>query len=290
MKKILAIFITLICIANSSVLAQDTLAKNKSLLWKISGKDMRQPSYLFGTIHIICKENYLWTEQMRQSFEASDEVCMEMDMDDPSIVMEIASGMIETNGKKLADYFKEDDYKLVEQYFKDSIGINIAMFSTMKPIVLQTLLMPAVEMCDSTVSYEVKITDAAKALKKEITGLESPAEQLKLLDAIPVDSIIKELIDVASGNTGEQFETLAMINAYIEQDIPALHALILKSKEQGDNLDVFLDERNEKWIDRMAEHMDQKSIFFAVGAGHLWGDKGLINLLRQQGYTVEALK
>ena len=141
-----------------------------------------------------------------------------------------------------------------------------------------------------SLSYEIRITDAAKRQKKEITGLESPAEQIKLLDAIPVDSIIKELVDIASGNAGDPFEMRTMIKAYKEQDIPALHDLILKSKEQGDNLDVFLDERNEKWVDRMAEHMDQKSVFFAVGAGHLWGEKGLINLLRLQGYTVEPRK
>ncbi len=291
MSRILLIFITICCIATHGSFAQTKVSDNKSLLWKISGKDMRKPSYLFGTIHMICKDEYVWTDIMKKSFESSDEVCMEMDMDDPSILMQVASGMIETNGKKLKDYFSEDEYKLIENYFEDSLSINIEMFSAMKPVVLQTLLIPSVQLCDSTVSYELKITESAKLLKKEITGLESPAEQIKLLDAVPVDSIIKDLLDVASGvNTGEQFETLSMIDAYKRQDIPELHELILKSKEQGDNLNIFLDERNEKWIDRMAEHMDQKSVFFAVGAGHLWGEKGLINLLRQQGYTVEAQK
>ena len=81
-----------------------------------------------------------------------------------------------------------------------------------------------------------------------------------------------------------------MIKAYKNQDIPELYNQILKAKEEGDNLDVFLDERNEKWIDRMAERMDQRSVFFAVGAGHLWGPKGLINLLREQGYTVTPVR
>lgn len=65
--------------------------------------------------------------------------------------------------------------------------------------------------------------------------------------------------------------------------------MILKSKEEGDNMDVFLDERNEKWIDRMTDRMEQKAIFFAVGAGHLWGPNGIIELLREDGYTVEPI-
>ncbi|MCB9046528.1 MAG: TraB/GumN family protein [Chitinophagales bacterium] len=291
MNKILfCTFILLSTICGDKVYAQSKQADNRSLLWKISGKDMRQPSYLFGTIHMICKEQFIWTKAMEKSLEASEEVCMEMDMDDPSILMQIASGMIEGDGKKLQDHFTEEEYKLVEKYFADSLDIDITMFAGMKPIVLQTLLVPSVQLCDSTVSYEIAISGMAKSQQKEITGLESPAEQIKLMDEIPVDSIIKELLEVASGKTGDDSDNIEMINAYVHQDIPALYELILKSKEQGDNLDAFLDERNEKWIDRMAEHMDQRSVFFAVGAGHLWGEKGLINLLRLQGYTVEPLK
>ena len=251
---------------------------------------MQQPSYLFGTIHIICKENYVWTKAMKKSLESCNEVCMEMDMDDPSIMMQIASAMMETDGKKLQDYFSEAEYTLVEKYFRDTLGINITMFSTMKPVVLQTLLTTSVSTCDSSVSYEVKLSEAAKELNIEITGLESPAEQIRLLDQIPIDSIIKELLEVASGKANDQSDYNAMIDAYVQQDVPALHNLILKAKEEGDNLNAFLDERNEKWVDRMAERMDQKSVFFAVGAGHLWGEKGLICLLREQGYIIEPQK
>ena len=288
MKKLIALIGALLCAVN--IYAQHNESKNKSLLWKISGKDMQQPSYLFGTIHIVCQDNYIWTKTMSKSFETAKEVCMEMDMDNPSILMQVASAMIEQSGKKLEDYFTPEEYQLVEKYFKDSVGINITMFATMKPIVLQTLLTSSSPSCDSVVSYEVKLSEAAKLQNKEITGLETPAEQIKLLDQIPVDSIVQELVRVARGYSEEMSEYQNMIKAYTEQDIQTLHQLIMKSKEEGDNMDAFLDERNEKWIDRMAERMDQRSVFFAVGAGHLWGEKGLINLLRGQGYSVDPLK
>lgn len=290
MRKVSLIFNALLCILIcSNAHAQNHPADNKSLLWKISGKEMQKPSYLFGTIHLICKDEYIWTSKMKKSLESCNEVCMEMDMDDPSIIMQIASAM-QTDGKRLEDYFTDAEYLQIERYFKDSLGISIAMFSNMKPVVLQTLLTTTGITCDSTVSYEVKISETAKRLNIDITGLETPAEQIKLLDQIPTDSIVKELIEAASGKETNNGDYAAMINAYKTQDIPELHQLILKAKEQGDNLDAFLDERNERWIDRMAERMDQKSVFFAVGAGHLWGDKGLITLLREQGYTVTPVK
>lgn len=268
---------------------QGSSSADKSLLWKVSGKEMQKPSYLFGTIHLICKDEYIWTSKMKASLEACKEVCMEMDMDDPAILIQIASAMMQPEGKKLEEYFSEAEYALVERYFKDSLGISIAMFSTMKPVVLQTLL-TTTSTCDSTVSYEVKISEAAHKLNKDITGLETAEEQVRLLDKIPTDSIIKDLVETAAGKQTSDVDYRAMIKAYKKQDLPALYALIQKAKEQGDNLDAFLDERNEKWIDRMTERMDQRSVFFAVGAGHLWGEKGLINLLRMQGYTVTPVR
>lgn len=260
----------------------------KSLLWKISGNGIQKPSYLFGTIHIICKDDYIWTNAMSKSLKQCDEICMEMDMDDPNILTKIAYAMVETNGKKLEEYFSTSDYKLVEKYFRDSLSINIEMFATMKPIVLQTLLTTTSFSCDSSVSYEVKLSEYAKANKVEVSGLETPEEQIKLLEQIPVDSIILDLVATAKGVKNDDTIYKAMIDAYIHQDLPQLYELILKAKEEGDNMNVFLDERNQKWIDRMTEHMEQKSVFFAVGAGHLWGENGLINLLRQNGYTVQA--
>lgn len=285
MRKALLVLILLQSCTNW-LFAQGQADSNKTLLWKISGRDMQQPSYLFGTIHIICKDKYVWTDAMQESLESTEEICMELDMDDPSILMQTASAMVSKDGKQLSEYFTEDDYAIVKQYFLDSTGMNIDMLSSMKPIVLQVMLSTNTSTCDSAISYEITLSEAAVKYEKEVTGLETLAEQISLLDQIPADSIVKEIVETAKGKTDDMTEYRAMIQAYVDQDIPTLHDMILKSKEEGDNMDAFLDERNVKWIDRMTERMDQRSIFFAVGAGHLWGDEGLIHLLRQEGYTV----
>jgi uncharacterized protein YbaP (TraB family) len=62
-----------------------------------------------------------------------------------------------------------------------------------------------------------------------------------------------------------------------------------ESAKKDIDLAGFIDVRNEKWISRMGEKMDQQSVFFAVGAGHLWGEYGLIKLLRAAGYKVEPI-
>lgn len=263
----------------------------KSLLWRISGKQLANPSYLFGTIHMICGTDYLWTDSMKHSLDESKEVCMEMDMDDPSLAMQVAAGMMDLSGKQLKEYFTPEQYTKVEKYVKDSLGMGLEMFQMMKPVVLLPLLASKGTGCDNPVSYELKIMEEAKEQKKEITGLETAQEQLEVMNSIPSDSLVAELVEMAEGKSKDD-EVLydRMVTAYKAQDLPTLYELIKKSGELGGEWNAFLDDRNKKWISRMESKMKKQRTFFAVGAGHLYGNVGVINLLRKAGYTVEPVK
>lgn len=287
MKNHLYLVILLSLLFHSNVSIADE--KDKSIIWEITSSDLQAPSYLFGTIHMICKEKYLWTDKMDSVFKKSNELCMEMDLDDPTILMKIASGMILKDGKVLKDYFSANDYSLLEQYFRDSLGMSIQTFSLMKPVAIQTLIMTGPSFCDSMVSYELILTDNAKKANKEITGLESPEEQIKLFDRLSSDSIANNIIKYIKGESSETDNYDALITAYSNQDIEALYSYIQNDSMAIDDMDQFLDERNKHWIYKMIDKMEQRSIFFAVGAGHLWGENGLIQLLRNEGYKVTPL-
>jgi uncharacterized protein YbaP (TraB family) len=263
---------------------------NRSLLWSITGRDMTQPSYIFGTIHLLCREDYVWTPAMRRSLLATKEVCFEMDMDDPSLMMEVAMGMIDRSGKTLEDYFTKSDYDLVERFVKDSLGMSMTMFRQMKPAALQSLFATRAVTCASPVSYEVNIMEEAKKQNKKITGLEKASEQLALFDKLNADSVVKELVGMVKDYSGERREFDRMLAAYKRQDLPQLYEIIEASKISGEDLNSFLYDRNRKWILRMEDKMEQNPVFFAVGAGHLWGDNGVIALLRKEGYTVSSIK
>lgn len=289
------IFIVCCCLfypvkAKQQILSEDKQKENKSLLWKITGNEMKKPSYLFGTMHLICQDDYLWTSAMKKSLKASKEVCFEMDMDDPSVMMEAAMGMMDNSGKNFADYFTPQEYDLVEKFVKDSLGLSMEMLDKMKPAAVVSFFATASVSCAVPISYESKIMEDAKKMKLEITGLEEPKEQIALLDNMPIDSIIKEMISLTQDFSKEKNEYQKMVQAYRKQDISMLYELMERSEDGSINMGVFLDERNNKWIGRMEGRMDQKSVFFAVGAGHLWGENGLINLLRIKGYKVEAVR
>jgi len=267
------------------------IPKIKSLLWRITGNDMQTPSYIFGTMHLICKDDYLWTPAMKKSLKATKEVCFEMDMDDPNVMMEIATAMIDNSGKKLQEYFSVNDYTLLEKYITDSLGMDASMIAQLKPSALVTLLATSSYNCTNMVSYENNIMAEAQHQNKKITGLEKPAEQIALLETLPTDSVINEVVKIINGSAvNEQDEYDNLVNAYRKQDIQKLYSLMTLTGKPEMNLNSFLDERNEKWIERMEERMEQQPVFFAIGAGHLWGTNGVLNLLQKKGYKVQAVR
>ena len=292
MKKIFTLITGLLALITGfhSGAQSNTSAKDHSLLWRISGKDLTKPSYLFGTIHMICPDDFLWTEKMKEGFKRSEKVCFEMDLDDPALVMEASMGLIDETGKRLKDYFTQDQYLILERYMKDSLGVDINIFAQMKPVALLSMIGTSGISCQNAVSYEDSLMKIAKKEHKSILGLEAAAEQLAVLQSIPADSVVQQIMDAIQNNTTSDTDFQQLVNTYKKQDLPALYTLLTSSKELGNSLDLFLDDRNKKWIPRMNDKMNKSSVFFAVGAGHLYGNNGVINLLRKDGYTVDAIK
>ncbi len=261
-------------------------ADNKSLLWRITGKSGAKPSYLFGTIHLLCPDDYLWTDAMRASLKSCKEVCFEMDMDDPQVMTDVASGMVNTDNKQLKDYFTPAEYEKLAAFTKKELGIDVSMMQQMKPAMLQMLFITKAVSCAIPVSYEANIMEEAKKDGKEIVGLETPKEQLDVLNTLSEDSVVTQLMQLTDSFQTSKQEYAQMLSTYKKQDLPALYKQISDSKELGDDMGAFLDDRNVKWIPRMQQKMKGQPVFFAVGAGHLWGDHGVITLLRKAGYDV----
>ncbi|RYD54720.1 MAG: TraB/GumN family protein [Sphingobacteriales bacterium] len=271
--------------------AQQSATDGKSLLWKITSSELKKPSYLLGTIHLICPEDLVWTPAMKKSLQEAEKICLEMDMDDPSLMMEIALGMVDNSGKKLKDYFTAEQYVKVTRFVSDSLKMDIAMFQQVKPVALHTLLATKSAECADAMAYETMLTDEAKKQNKEVIGLEAASEQLELLNNMPEDSVINDLLEVAMGGYKDEREKYRkLVQLYKSQDLPALYSYIEQHKNDVGDINAFLSERNEKWISRMTEKMDSNSVFFAVGAGHLWGERGVITLLRKSGYKVTPVR
>ena len=263
---------------------------NNTLLWQVSGKDIKNPSYIFGTFHLLCKDDIKFSEQLKTSLKSSDEVYMEMDMDDPSTML---SGLLYMNmkgDKKLKDLYTEAEYQKVENYFRDSVGIPMMMLQSIKPYFLVAMLYPKMMNCKTASGVEEELVSIAKENKKEIKGLETIQFQSSVFDSIPYEWQAKELLKNIDSFPLYKKEFDTMMLEYKNQQLSAMENLLTKSEFGSDKYeDILVNKRNINWVGQLKNIMKKESVFVAVGAGHLVGEKGLLNLLRKEGYTVEPL-
>ena len=264
---------------------------NNSLLWEISGKGLSSPSYLFGTFHLMCKADIKFSESLKAAVKNTDETWMEMDLDDPATMLSALFVMKMNDDKKLSDLYTADEYMRLETFFRDSLNTSLRMFKNMKPAFLEAMLYTRMLPCKTVQGVEEGLMKLAKENKKEIKGLETMAFQASVFDSIPYTDQAKELLkNIDSLNSYRKyFDTMVMV--YKSQRLDEIEKLFSKSEfGMDENRDLLLDNRNLNWVGQLKPIMKKNSIFIAVGAGHLVGEKGLIELLRKEGYTVRAIE
>ena len=261
-----------------------------ALLWEIRTIPQSKPSYLFGTIHLICPADFSLSDSLKSAITKTGQVALEIDMDDPAMMVTMMKTMNMPDGNELKNLMTEAEYNKLSQFYKDSVGIGLAMLEKAKPFVLMGPIFNAVLACQPQ-SYEMSLVDLAKKQKSEVIGLETIDEQMALFDSIPYKDQMKVILAMIDSLPQARKEFQGLVEMYKAQKINDLYKLTLKSEFGLDgNEEVLLYARNQKWIARIQKIMAEKPTFFAVGAAHLGGEKGVIALLRKEGYVVRAIK
>lgn len=260
-----------------------------NLLWEISGNGLSKPSYLYGTIHMICETDFFIKDQLREKFDNAAKLYLEIDMDDPGMNMKMLQ-LAMLKDKKLSDFFTPKEYARLNDFFRDSIKMPLAMMSTMKPFTLFSLMLMKAMPCDKQKSYELTFVEMAKEQSKEVLGLETIEDQMKVFDGLP-DSVQAQMVmRYVNEYAAQQEEFARLVDNYKKEDLEALYATILASPDMEGAQDAFLFERNRRWIPVIETAAKEEPIFIAVGAAHLPGEEGVIQLLQKKGYTVRPVK
>ena len=272
-----------------------TAAANETahaLLYKISGKNLKKPSYVFGTIHIICPNDMFSMEKLSGYLDQTDQLVMELDMDNTAEMQAMGAGLVMPDGKTLKDFLNAEQFAKVDEMFKNYMGMSAENVKQVKPAFLAIMLAasPKVLGC-APGSYEKSLLEAAVAKKKGVEGLETTASQFAVFDKMPLEKQAKDLYEMAA-NPQKSFDQFkALIATYKQQNSDALYETI--NAQAGDDKEFktnLLDNRNIDWVPKLEKAMTERASFIAVGGGHLGGKKGVLNLLREKGYKIEAIK
>lgn len=292
MKKLSAgLIVSLVTMAS---LAQSG-TENNTLLWKISGNGLEKPSYLFGTIHMLCANDAVLSKNMKNIIKDCDEVFFEVDMDNLFEMVGAMGKMKMIGDTTLKDLLSLEEYEKVKAYFeaKGSM-LPFSMLETYKPMLAASTLQEGSLPCDKTAMMEQVIMAEAKLYKKKIKGMETMSYQAGVLDSIPYKLQAEQLlsyIESAGKDSKEDRQMEEMFKAYNNQDLQKLEELMVATDAgMAGFTDILLYHRNQNWVQKLKILLPEKSILVAVGAGHLPGEKGVINLLRKEGYKLTPVE
>lgn len=277
-----------------------------ALLWQVSGNGLSSPSYLFGTIHLICKNDIVMPQATKRCLAASKQLALEFDLskvNEKTMMSAMDEGVLMRDGITLRQLLDSTSYVLLDKYFIDSVGMSLRMMERFKPMVLSMMLLEAggsESECEET-SYEEEFMEIAKKQKKPIVGVETMQQQLELFDRIPYKEQAMMLLEEIKSALNPQPNAANALNlthittlykqGKISELVDAMRAETVKSMPNGTQFEeILLNERNRAWIPKIEMMMRKKATFIAVGAGHLAGTQGVVSLLRKRGYMLSPLK
>lgn len=264
--------------------------RSHGLLWELS-KTGQQPAYLFGTIHSEDPAVVELPATVKQAFDASNSVVLEMLMDTDTMRYSSAA-MLMLDGRSLSDMIGMPLYKKVSAAIA-SRGIPELVLNRMKPwAAAVTLSTPALE---TGQILDLVLYQEALQQDKAVYGLETVQEQLELFDSMSESDQVTLLRDAVDKFPELDALHAELLEVYKQRDLEGLLAINETSMQAEDQRLAkefqrrVIDDRNHRMAERMQPYLRQGKAFVAVGALHLPGEQGLLNLLEQQGYTVRRV-
>ena len=278
------VLLVVIALFSVSIQAQEIQAPLKnSLLWEISGNGLANKSYLYGTVHVICASDYFLTEKVKKALENSNKLILEINMADPN---EIASMQDLAMGKLTLDKtLNSSQLSKLDEILKKNTEMTVQQVNGYSLTTVMSLISIKSFNCNELKFYEMEFIAKAKERKMEVSGLETVKNQFSIIEnAYTTDEMIAS---VAESNSELN---KALVNEYKNENIEMLYKNSTTEKLMSVKTRAeMLDNRNINWVKALPEMLLNESSFIAVGAAHLAGEFGVINLLRKAGYSVNPV-
>ncbi|QNL51257.1 TraB/GumN family protein [Olivibacter sp. SDN3] len=286
MKRMLPLFTLQLLVVFFYSFAQSPTEKTN--LWKISGKDLKEPSYLFGTFHLLCPEDLQVSNTLKKRFDKTRQLFLEIDFSNPNIGVQMTQAMTMRNDTTLHDLYDQETYDSVSRVIERTTHVGLEMFNKTKPFGLYAVILMGALECQPA-SWELNLVKMAQEKNMQINGLETVEGQAAIFDRIPYILQARQLKEMAFNIDSTRGEIQHLITIYKDQNIQAMHNRITNDPLMERFLGPMLYDRNTQWISTIIQQAKEASTFFAFGAGHLGGDKGVIALLRKNGYIVSPI-
>ena len=291
-----------------------SLAANAQVLYKISGNGLQKDSYVIGTVHVMKGSFVDSIPGANRVLNEVEQVCGELDMryiTDKDTALAITQLMMLPADSAANKVLTEEEFDKLCRIVNENYNIDLknpqfASLLQFYPLLMMTTIAQLSEMMKlQQAMAEGKATEApeplmdayfqqkAQGMNKPVIGLESYTFQMKLLTSLfemPIREQYLGMIEsIEKKDEGEKV-IKSIIDAYKTFNLDRISEAIQSADGFENMANRVLDSRNEDWAKKMPSIMSEKSTLFAVGAAHLIGEKGILQLLKKQGYKVKAVK
>ncbi|MTH18040.1 TraB/GumN family protein [Flavobacterium sp. LC2016-01] len=285
MKNLIKSVIAVIAIVFSSSAQAQTKAPKleNSLLWEVSGNGLEKPSYLYGTIHMICGPDYFLSEKTKKAFSTANKLVLEINFANAAEMTDMQK--LAMGKEPLSKLLNPRQLSQLDDILKKTAGMTVQQVDNFSLMTVMSLISMKSFGCADIKLYEMEFIEMAKKRNIQIDGLETVKSQISIFEnAYTNDEMITMLSE------SDQDETAKLVAVYKAENIESLYDIITDKKITSEKTKkMILDGRNLNWIKVMPQMMKNESVFFAVGAAHLGGEFGVINLLRNAGYIVKPV-
>lgn len=280
------------------------LSANAQLLWKVSGNGLNEPSYIIGTHHLAPFSIMDSIAGLRNAMNETRQVYGELkmsEMQSPATMQQMQKTMMLEGDTTLTSLLSPEDFATANKFCKENLMMELSMATKLKPAFLLNNVVVAayikhIGKFNPQEQLDTFFQSQATSNGKKVDGLETPEFQFNLLFNGYSLKRQAQLLMCTINNIDTEVESLKKLtDAYMRQDLSTMLRISEERKgNQCDPLpgeeDAMIYDRNKAWSVKLPAIMKAAPTFVAVGALHLPGEKGLLNLLKKQGYTVEAVK
>lgn len=263
-----------------------------ALLWSISGPGTANTSYLYGTVHSKDDRAFAFVEAVEQAIRSVNTVAGELDLPQANQQATAMMGrMMMPDGGRLQDLYSKKDWAKVDAYLKAELGFMAPLVQRMKPFFVMSALTEQAMGGTRAQVLDDHLMKHARSQGHRTIGLESIDEQMRAMDVLTLKEQAQLLLQHVKEN-GQRKVMEDMMDAYVQQDLAALMRISSESGSMPAKLEkALLTDRNLIMAHRMDSVMRADgSAMFLVGAAHLPGDSGVLQLLMARGYAVVPVR
>jgi len=263
------------------------MRKNKkSLLWRIRKEGLPGDSYLFGTMHVRDEMAFVFEDAAKEKILECDAFAIEVNLEEADLnLTEFSMDLPE--GQTLSNLISRKKYEKIQKMLRKYSGMDLIQFDKSLPIMVTNLLTDLILSKDRMVSLDHSLWQFAKEHEKITLGIETLQEQIEVMFKIPIDYQIKNLISVAKDYKKYRKEVMSLAKLYGSADVQKIFKKAKKSS--GKLRKMMLFDRNEVMANRISQMIEDQTMVCAVGAAHLGGKKGVIRLLKLQGFQLKPV-